>query len=97
VQERESAAKRGYDHRWRKAREHFLRLHPLCVFCTAEKVVTLATVVDHIAPHRGDFKLFWNQGNWQPLCKVHHDRDKQRLEKSGTQAAKFDAEGRVIW
>ena len=32
-----------------------------------------ATVVDHIIPHRGDAKLFWDEGNWQSLCKNCHD------------------------
>lgn len=42
-----------------------------------------ATVVDHIVPHRGDMKLFWDRDNWQALCKACHDSHKQRLEKSG--------------
>ncbi|WP_400245601.1 HNH endonuclease [Niallia sp. JL1B1071] len=33
-----------------------------------------ATVVDHIVPHRGDQDLFWDETNWQPLCKSCHDR-----------------------
>ena len=33
-----------------------------------------ATVVDHITPHRGDKKLFWDEDNWQPLCKRCHDK-----------------------
>ena len=32
------------------------------------------TVVDHIVPHRGDARLFWDEDNWQPLCKSCHDR-----------------------
>lgn len=32
-----------------------------------------ATVVDHIIPHRGDQKLFWDRSNWQALCKSCHD------------------------
>lgn len=31
------------------------------------------TVVDHIVPHRGDQKLFWDRSNWQPLCEHHHN------------------------
>ena len=30
--------------------------------------------VDHIIPHRGDQKLFWDRNNWQALCKPCHDR-----------------------
>ncbi|MGM9590559.1 MAG: HNH endonuclease signature motif containing protein, partial [Faecousia sp.] len=36
--------------------------------------LTPATVVDHIIPHRGDRKLFWDESNWQPLCKDCHNR-----------------------
>lgn len=42
-----------------------------------------ATVVDHIKPHKGDSQLFWDQDNWQSLCKTHHDSTKQAEEKSG--------------
>ena len=46
---------------------------PFCRACAKEGVRTRATVVDHIKPHRGDPVLFWDQDNWQPLCKHHHD------------------------
>lgn len=72
--QRPSPALRGYDGRWRRASKAFLRAHPLCVRCEAEGRLTGATVVDHVVPHKGDPDLFWNQGNWQSLCKRHHDR-----------------------
>ena len=68
-----SAARRGYNSRWRKARKKYLETHPLCVMCEAEGRFVKAEVVDHIIPHRGDPELFWDQSNWQPLCKHHHD------------------------
>lgn len=71
--ERGSAAERGYDSRWRKARSRFLKAHPLCVRCKEEGKLVKAAVVDHIVPHRGDRKLFWDEGNWQALCKKCHD------------------------
>ena len=71
---RGGADARGYDSRWRKARKLFLERNPLCVECRKEGRLTPATVVDHIIPHRGDRKLFWDESNWQPLCKEHHDR-----------------------
>ena len=37
-------------------------------------MLTPATVVDHVIPHRGDQKLFWDEDNWQALCKSCHDR-----------------------
>lgn len=71
---REGATQRGYDGRWRKARARFLRAHPLCDECRKEGRLTPATVVDHIVPHRGNQQLFWDEANWQPLCKHHHDK-----------------------
>ena len=68
------AAERGYGYRWRKASKDFLTHHPLCVKCREEGKFVKATVVDHVIPHRGDQKLFWDRANWQPLCKKHHDR-----------------------
>jgi 5-methylcytosine-specific restriction protein A len=72
-QRRGSAASRGYDARWRKARARHLTLHPLCVECETEGRVEAATVVDHIEPHRGDYELFWDEDNWQSLCAPHHN------------------------
>ena len=71
---RGSAAERGYDAKWRRARKRFLQRHPLCANCLSQGVLTPATVMDHIVPHRGDHRLFWDEQNWQPLCKACHDR-----------------------
>ena len=59
--------------------------------------VTVATVVNHKVPHRGDQELFWSEENWEALCKRHHDSDAQMAEKSGRVRAKFDGSGRVVW
>lgn len=72
--ERKSASERGYNNRWRKARKRFLKQNPLCVHCKEDGKLTRATVVDHIKPHRGDMTLFWDESNWQPLCKKCHDK-----------------------
>ena len=71
---RGSAAERGYDAKWRRARKRFLQHHPLCEKCLSQGTLTPATVVDHIVPHRGDRALFWDENNWQPLCKNCHDQ-----------------------
>ena len=78
--ERESAGKRGYDSKWRAARMRFLRHHPLCAECMRQGRITPATVVDHIVPHRGNERLFWDETNWQPLCKSCHDQKTGRGE-----------------
>lgn len=67
------------------------------MYCQKRGLIVPAEVVDHIVPHRlteakrsGDKeaikkaqKLFWDRKNWQRLCKLCHDSDKQREEKSG--------------
>lgn len=71
---RENAFKRGYGSRWQKARIRYLRMYPLCAECLRQGKAVEATVVDHIVPHRGDQRLFWDESNWQSLCKPCHDR-----------------------
>lgn len=75
-----TTTERGYGSKWQKARRHYLDKHPTCAYCEREGIVSLATVVDHIIPHKGDKKLFWDSSNWQPLCKPHHDVDKKLEE-----------------
>lgn len=72
---RPNSHQRGYTPRWRKARNTYLSRpeNALCRSCQAQGKVTVATVVDHIKPHKGDQKLFWDTANWQPLCKPCHD------------------------
>jgi len=93
---RESAASRGYGHRWRKARETFLQRNPLCRMCEQMGRITPATVVDHITPHKGNQKLFWDStNNWQPLCKPCHDGAKAKEEARG-QVIGCDESGRPL-
>lgn len=80
-----TAAQRGYGYRWQQARERFLHAHPLCCYCERQGWVTAATVVDHIVAHQGDQELFWDQANWQPLCKPCHDSVK-KAEEAGRKA-----------
>jgi hypothetical protein len=51
--------------------------------CLAKGHITAATVADHITPHRDDPHSFW-YGELQSLCALHHDSDKQAIEKGGT-------------
>ena len=76
-----SSTQRGYGYKWQKARERFLSLNPLCVYCERNNRVTVATVVDHITPHKGDQAIFWDEGQWQSLCASCHSSTKQREEK----------------
>jgi len=77
----EPAHKRWYKTaRWQKLRARQLAAHPICEMCKPR--VTVATVCDHVQPHRGDETLFWS-GPFQSVCKPCHDGDKQRIENGG--------------
>ena len=81
-----AASKRGYNARWEKESKRFLVEHPLCVRCMRKNPprYVKATVVDHIIPHRGDPTLFWDESNWQPLCKKCHDQKTRNEEGTPT-------------
>ncbi|MFV1442194.1 MULTISPECIES: HNH endonuclease signature motif containing protein [unclassified Phaeobacter] len=66
------------DPRWRAASKAFLRQFPLCRDCGELGVIEPATDVDHIEPHKGDRKLFWDRKNWQSLCHRCHSRKTAR-------------------
>jgi 5-methylcytosine-specific restriction protein A len=85
-EQRGSSASRGYGHRWRKAREAYLRAHPLCAECERHDRLTPATDVDHITPHRGDMALFWDSTNWQSLCHTCHSSKTAREDGGFTGA-----------
>ena len=72
--DRPSAAKRGYNSKWRRLSKQYLRKHPMCVRCLQQGRYVPATVVDHIIPHRGNLALMWDESNWQALCKPCHDK-----------------------
>lgn len=80
---RPNAAARGYDGAWQKARAGFLVAHPRCemLVTSGQRCDRPATVVDHVKPHRGDKRLFWDRSNWQPLCERCHNVIKQRQER----------------
>lgn len=42
----------------------------------------LGKVADHVVPHRGDDRIFW-EGELQTLCEACHSRLKQREEIYG--------------
>jgi 5-methylcytosine-specific restriction endonuclease McrA len=88
--DRRSPEAQAYRHwywtaRWRRTAKRFLREHPLCCYCEQEGRVTAATVVDHKIPHRGNIALFWDEANWQPMCRPHHDGAKAREERGSVQ------------
>jgi 5-methylcytosine-specific restriction protein A len=82
---RPNSHQRGYDRQWRKASKDYLERNPLCECpeCkdpnTGEQIrLWSAEVVDHIKPHRGDMRKFWDEDNWQAMAKTCHDKKTAR-------------------
>lgn len=63
-----------YTARWREMRAEQLIIEPYCRDCSAHGIRSAATDVDHIVPHRGDRKLFYDKTNLQSLCHSCHSR-----------------------
>ena len=58
-----SAASRGYSKRWSVAARAYRNDHPaVCVGCQAIGFVRGADLIDHVIPHKGDERLFWDEG-----------------------------------
>lgn len=72
---RPPSSQRGYGAKWRKTKSGYLANHPLCAICGKK-----ATTVDHIIPHKGDMKLFWDRKNWQPACQSCNSRKAAKYE-----------------
>jgi len=71
---RENSYQRGYNKEWFGYRNRFLSIHRFCADPFKKHLIPeVATVVDHIQPHKGDVILFWNKDNHQALCKSCHD------------------------
>lgn len=90
---RDKAIKALYGTAWRQARAAYLRQHPLCVGlqCQLDGLLTPACVVDHIRPHKGDRRLFWDVANWQALCKPCHDSKTATHDGGFGRAARVEA------
>ncbi len=66
---------------WRKMSIAYRKQNPLCEMeCKSNGLLKPAKVVDHIKPHRGDLKLFYDWNNLQSACHRCHNR------KSGREA-----------
>ena len=87
---RPSSRARGYDHKWSKYREQYLKHHPLCVMCLEKGIYTPATVIDHIKPvENGQADpLFWVGSNHQSLCRDCHSYKTRVIDQRGFGAKK---------
>lgn len=89
---RDRTSNQWYGHRWRRMRTVFLQANPLCAYCERKGLVTASSVVDHVVPHRFDPDLFWDESNWQALCKPCHDTVKA-AEEAGRMVKGVDSDG----
>lgn len=73
--------------RWRRLRQDILlRDAYTCqqtgIICSGKHPDPLSPVVDHIHPHRGDERMFWDPANLQTVTKQYHDSEKQKQERA---------------
>lgn len=61
------------DPAWRRLSRRVAAEEPYCRTCLAAGQHVISQVTDHIAPHRGSRRLFWDRRNLQRLCKKCHD------------------------
>ena len=83
-------SRKVYGRRWQEARVRHLKANPLCVACLDQGNIVAATEVDHITPHRGDQSLFWDEANWQSLCKPCHSRKTAQEVHARRKQSDFD-------
>lgn len=82
--------------RWRKMRLRQLKRHPLCQCVHCQECGLVADTVDHIKPHRGDPKLFWDERNIQSMNRDCHNRYKQSQERGGYGFIGVDVRGQPL-
>ena len=75
VDQRPSAAARGYGSRWREYRERYFASPRVCACGCGAEVNAGNGAIDHIVPVSGPSDpLFWDTSNHQPLLRGHHSR-----------------------
>jgi 5-methylcytosine-specific restriction enzyme A len=51
--------------------------------CAAVGLTVLASDADHVIPHGGDLKLFFDPNNLQSLCHDHHGSKSRMTDQLG--------------
>ena len=83
VQRQRAEYSRLYDTKgWKTLRKRILFNTPLCSRCATLGTTTAAADVDHVVPHRGDTKLFYDATNLQALCHSCHSYKTARERKN---------------
>jgi 5-methylcytosine-specific restriction protein A len=74
---------------WRRASGAF-RATPegcLCVDCRARGLIVASQHTDHVVPHNGDLRLFWDRENWAGRCASCHSA-KTRADETEARTGK---------
>ena len=68
MQNRPRSRKEYHTARWTRLSRRFREANPLCARCQANGLFVPSQVTDHVIPVEihGNF---WDQSNWQPLCR----------------------------
>lgn len=66
--------------KYQKRRDLFLANpdNALCVECKRKGAIRAAKEIDHIIPVKDAPDRFWDETNWQGLCKSHHQEKTAR-------------------
>jgi 5-methylcytosine-specific restriction protein A len=65
---------------WKSIRRHRLAEEPHCRQCALEGRTVVASHVDHIKPHLGEWLLFVQYDNTESLCPNHHNAHKRSCQ-----------------
>ena len=90
--------------KWRRTglyqyrRRLFMWGHPLCAVCDRDGIIMAGLELDHIVPVSERPDLFWDEGNWQSLCRDCHEAKtaRENAARGGPAAAKVAAK-RAAW
>lgn len=78
---------------WKKLRIDHISEEPMCRYCLErDGSLVAADIVDHITPHKGDEKKFFNPNNLQSLCESCHNGEKA-MEENGKKFMRYDENG----
>ena len=82
---------KGYSGRWVEVSKRWRANNPLCAECERNGRAVSSQCVDHIVPHRGNQRLFWDSDNWQALCFRCHNI-KSANEKQSKNETRIESE-----
>lgn len=93
-----SPSRRGYTAAWYRVTALWReadKSRQWCVECLKQGIYEPGPITDHIIPHRGDQKLFWDPTNWQSLCRHCHSAKTAR-EDGGFGNSRLPPPGRAL-